>query len=341
MPVAAIESLIAALGSTPSTTAMETVDVIRTQAQRLKSAVPNPIPLTAGTDLFQQYLLRSLKGQTAGPQAGLSFDRTRDHLLANGRLFAARAKAARDAIADRGSGHVLDGSVVLAAGGSRTVKTLLLRAADKHSARWGSPRFRVIYVIDDSADTTQGPGRDCAAAVEALRARGVPTATIGPEAVAHVLLAARVDMAFVGTEVIVQNGGLLSRMGTFQLATLCHSTKTPFYVAAETHKIVRLYPLHQRDLSRCGVQQKVLDFRMDGDKSQEDKGQEGVSDKDQQPPVDYTVRFTPPLPRGEEIRLFSRSRVLTSSALNSRHNSSRPSLPSRVSRTRLPSTRCY
>ena len=256
MPVAAIEALIALLGATPATTAMETVSVIKTHAAILRAAVPNPIPLEAGTDLFQQYLLRSLKGQAAranGGAAALGFDETREHLLANSRLFADRAKAAREQIARRGARYVRDGSVVLAAGGSRTVKTLLLRAADAHAARWGCARFRVVYVMDGS--------RDCVPAVAALRERGVPVAEIAESAVAYSLAAARVDMVFVGTEVVVQNGGLLSRMGTFQLATLCKRLGVPFYVAAETHKIVRVYPLSQADLPRCGVRQEVLQFK--------------------------------------------------------------------------------
>ncbi|OIW32129.1 nagb/rpia/CoA transferase-like protein [Coniochaeta ligniaria NRRL 30616] len=254
MPVAAIEALIALLGATPATTAMETVSVIKTHASLLLSAVPNPIPLKAGTDLFQQYLLRSLKGQTSrGAAPALGFDETREHLLANSRLFADRAKAAREQIAQRGAKYVRDGSVVLAAGGSRTVKTLLLRAADAHAARWGCARFKVVYVMDGS--------RDCVPAVAALREKGVAVAEIAEAAMAYSLAAARVDMAFVGTEVVVQNGGLLSRMGTFQLATLCKGLGVPFYVAAETHKIVRVFPLSQADLPRCGVKQEVLDFK--------------------------------------------------------------------------------
>lgn len=295
MPVAAIEALIALLGATPATTAMETVSVIKTHASALLSAVPNPTPLKAGTDLFQQYLLRSLKGQTARGTPALSFDETREHLLANSRLFADRAKAAREQIAQRGAKYVRDGSVVLAAGGSRTVKTLLLRAADAHTRRWGGPRFKVVYVMDGS--------RDCVPAVAALRGKGVPVAEIAEAATAYSLRAARVDMAFVGTETVVQNGGLLSRMGTFQLATVCKSLGVPFYVAAETHKIVRVYPLSQADLPRCGVKQDVLEFKTGEEVEEEEKNPlsaagENVKDplslegeKGNAAPVDYTVCF--------------------------------------------------
>lgn len=288
MPVAAIEALIALLGHTSATTAMETVSVIKTHAELLQRSVSNPIPLKAGTDLFQQYLLRSLKGQSAaGSSSGLapplSFDETRQHLLANSRLFASRAKQARDTIARRGASYVKEGSVVLTAGGSRTVKTLLLRAADLHAARWGSPRFQVVYAMDG--------GRDSGPAVAALRERGVPVAEIAEAAMAYALEAARVDMCFVGTEVVVQNGGLLSRMGTFQLATLCKTLRVPFYVAAETYKIVRVYPLSQADLPRCGVRQHVLQFKTGEDvvEGEMEGGQtDGVQDA-----VDYTVSYSP------------------------------------------------
>ncbi|RKU45890.1 translation initiation factor eIF-2B subunit alpha [Coniochaeta pulveracea] len=284
MPVAAIEALIALLGRTSATTAMETVSVIKTHAELLQQAVSNPVPLKAGTDLFQQYLLRSLKGQAAaGSAPPLSFDETRQHLLRNSQRFVTRAKAARETIAYKGAAYVKDGSVVLAAGGSRTVKTLLLRAADRHVERWGSPRFKVVYVMDGS--------RDSVPAVEALRERGVPVAEIEQSAVAFTLRAARVDMAFVGTEVVVQNGGLLSRMGTFQLATLCQAMKIPFYVAAESHKIVRVYPLSQADLPRCGVRQDVLEFKCAEQQKAEEEDSPDLFNRSfgqQASPIDYT-----------------------------------------------------
>jgi translation initiation factor eIF-2B subunit alpha len=289
MAVAAIEALIALLGHTTSSTVMETLDIVRAQADRLKRAVPNPIPLTAGTDLFQQYLLRSLKqpagqrnlssgGAAAESSSGSnSFDDTRQHLLRNSRLFASRAKAARDAIAVRASRYVHAGSTVLTSGGSRTVKALLLRAAARHADANGSPDFRVVYVMDGS--------RDSDPAVRALRAAGVPVAAVGVEAVAHVLRAGAVDMVFAGTEAVTQNGGVLSRMGTYQLALLTRAAGKPLYVVAETHKFVRLYPLGQSDLPRCGVAQDVLDFRTtDGEAKAE-----AATGKEAAIPVDYTV----------------------------------------------------
>ncbi|TPX07677.1 uncharacterized protein E0L32_010675 [Thyridium curvatum] len=269
MPVAAIEAMIAVLGHTSSSTVMETMKIVREQAERLRNGVANPMPLTAGTELFQTYLLRSLKQQTSHSHDGGSstptttattttaspldsFEQTRQHLLKNGKLFAARAKAARDTIADKGARYVRDGGVVLTAGGSRTVRALLLRAADRHIAETGHPRFEVLYVRDERFP------RECEGAVAALRGRGVPVTELSERAVAYAMQAGGVDTVFVGTEVVVQNGGLISRMGSLQLAALASVYKRKFYVVAETHKFMRGMVLGQDDLPRLGIKQNVL-----------------------------------------------------------------------------------
>lgn len=46
-------------------------------------------------------------------------------------------------------------------------------------------------------------------------------------------------------------------MGTYQIAVLAKASKKPFYVVAESHKFVRLFPLNQFDLP---VPQNVLNF---------------------------------------------------------------------------------
>ncbi|KAG5995406.1 hypothetical protein E4U43_003044 [Claviceps pusilla] len=90
---------------------------------------------------------------------------------------------------------------------------------------------------------------------------GIPVAEIPEAAVAHVMgLLRQVNMVIVGAEAVTSNGGIISRIGTFQLAQLASKVKIPFYVAAETHKFARKFPWDQRDL---GFEQHVLDFRTD------------------------------------------------------------------------------
>lgn len=246
MPVAAIEALILGLASTPATTVSETLDLVRNFTSQLKRSIPNSISLSAGTDLFQQYLLSTLRG----PSARGDFDQIRKHLLQNGRLFVERAKAAREKIASFGRHFIRDGNTVLTNGGSRVVGSLLKSAAEEsNGSERGSIRFKVVYVVT-------GEDAEAQENIAALRERDIPVATIPPTAIAYCMDS--VTTCFVGAEGVVENGGIVSRMGTYQLGMLAKATGKPFYVVSESHKFVRLYPLGQHDL---GIEQNVLDFR--------------------------------------------------------------------------------
>ncbi|KAL2200322.1 hypothetical protein P885DRAFT_74157 [Corynascus similis CBS 632.67] len=255
MGVAAIESLIELLRETSSSTAMELVEIVKKEKAKLLASVPNPLPLLAGADLFEQYLLRSLRGPTAtatgsGTDRVLSFEETRQHLLDNKDLFAQRAKADRDSIAMWGSRYVSDGRFVLTAGGSRTVTKILLRAAADPSKH-----FKVIYIVD-------GHNKRSDVAVSQLREAGLEVETISPHKVAYVLgNQKQINLVLVGTEVVMQNGGIISGMGTAQLAHLTKTVKggiKRFYVAAETHKICRKTPIAYPMVNRVGVNQKDI-----------------------------------------------------------------------------------
>ncbi|KAH6890600.1 hypothetical protein B0T10DRAFT_548117 [Thelonectria olida] len=261
-PVAAIESLIALLNSTPSTTVFETLDTVKAQSDRLKASVANPVPLSAGTDLFLQYLISSLRQQDD------SFDEVRQHLLANGRLFAARANAARKGIAESGWRFITEGKCVLTHGASRSVIAILERAVQN----LGAGKFKVIYVREETR------AEESDRVVSELRGMGIPVAEIGEAGVAHVMgLLRQVNMVIVGAEAVSSNGGIISRLGTLQIAKLAMASKpkVPFYVAAETHKFARKFITGQKDL---GFVQHVLDFS---------------SDAKSKNPVD-AVDFTPP-----------------------------------------------
>ncbi|SLM35071.1 translation initiation factor eif-2b alpha [Lasallia pustulata] len=253
MPIAAIDSLILLLSQSTSTTISETLSLLATSTSTLKHAIPNPISLSAGTDLFQRYLITTLQRPERPPHPsdshGHDLRALRNHLLSNGRLFVQRAKESRAAIARFGKSFVRDGSVVLTNGGSRVVGALLKAAAED---REGSVRFRVIYVLGQCAPGGEVEG---AGIVRELRRSGVPVATVPEAAVAYSM--GKVDVVIVGAEGVVENGGVISRLGTFQIGVLARSAGKPFYVVAESHKFVRLYPLGQYDLP---IEQKVVDF---------------------------------------------------------------------------------
>ncbi|KAI1944955.1 translation initiation factor eIF-2B subunit alpha [Ophidiomyces ophidiicola] len=259
MPIAAIEALVLLLTHSPSSTISETLDLLKTHTELLKQAIPNPIGLSAGTDLFQRYIISTLQRPGKLGPAG-DFNAIRAHLLSNGRLFIKRAKESRDKIATFGSGFVRDGTTILTNGGSRVVGALLKKVASEGHEFSSSPvRFRVIYVVHNNGDDSDNSQSDRATegmdTVLALRSKGVPVATIPESAVAYSM--GMVDMVIVGAEGVVENGGIISRIGTYQMGLLAKSVGKPFYVVAESHKFVRLYPLGQYDLP---ITQHVIDF---------------------------------------------------------------------------------
>ncbi|KAF2121137.1 translation initiation factor eIF-2B subunit alpha [Lophiotrema nucula] len=319
MPVAAIEALVEALAHSNVSTIAETLQLLERHTEILKASTPNPISLSAGTDLFQRYMIATLNrptsfGGIASIHLGPSddFRAIRNHLLSSGRLFVERAKAGREKIASFGKHFIRDGATVLTNGGSRVVGALLRRAAESSTLR-----FKVIYVLSPSANRDSGEGHKT---VADLRAHNVPVATIPDSAVAYSL--GKVDMVIVGAEGVVENGGIISRLGTYQMGLLAKSKGKPFYVVAESHKFVRLYPLSQFDLP---IDQKVLDFKVtDDDKSaseQKISEDEGVADlgstdvrsKCSGSHSEDAVDFTPPdLISG----IITESGVLTPSAVS-------------------------
>ncbi|TKA33551.1 hypothetical protein B0A50_00386 [Salinomyces thailandicus] len=296
MPVAAIEALILGLANTPATTVSETLDLVSKLTEQLKQSISNPISLSAGTDLFQQYLISNLQR----PSARGDFDSIRGHLVQNGRLFVERAKAARETIAGFGRRFVRDGNTVLTNGGSRVVGSLLRSAAESSNDRGGrgSIRFRVIYVVSPASHTSNESESE--ANIRALRERDIPVATIPPTAIAYCM--DTVTSCFVGAEGVVENGGVVNRLGTLQMATLAKAAGKPFYVVSESHKFVRLYPLSQQDL---GIEQNIVDFRTaNGSEKESDPrlmGDEGLADMDGGRDVMIRSASTPTCPPEEAV----------------------------------------
>lgn len=52
-------------------------------------------------------------------------------------------------------------------------------------------------------------------------------------------------MVLVGAEAVVENGGVINKLGTNQLAIVAKTHNVPVYVAAESYKFARLFPLNQ------------------------------------------------------------------------------------------------
>lgn len=248
----------------------------------------NPIAVKAGTDLWGRYVVGVLQAPSNGTKGqGEEFSAVLRRVIENGKVFVERAKEARQIIARTAKGFIQDGSTVLTAGKSRCVSAALLAAAEK------GLQFRVIYVDDSPLPRKENE------MIRELRRKSIPVAGIGPSAVAYSLSA--INLVMVGAEGVLENGGIVAGLGTYQMAILARSKGKPVHVLAESHKFVRVFPMGQEDL---GVRQRVLDFRG------LDKSEGEVHEKNEE---EEAVDYTPP----ELITsLVTEAGVLTPSAVS-------------------------
>jgi translation initiation factor eIF-2B subunit alpha len=83
----------------------------------------------------------------------------------------------------------------------------------------------------------------------------------------------------VSATAVLENGGIIAPLGTQQLAMLAQAHGIPFYVAVESFKFVREFPLGcgEDDLRKMGVRQPTLVFS--GGEGEEPKS--GKADKEE------------------------------------------------------------
>eukprot|EP00986_Skeletonema_menzelii_P005519 scaffold2043_cov149-Skeletonema_menzelii.AAC.5 len=226
-------------GPIPAVLTSDATTSTTTQQQRYLLAGRSHIALSSGCELFLKYVTRA---SLETPD----FTTCKSQVLERGERFAEFSLAARDRISSVGGPFVREGSVVLTHGRSRVVESLLLRAALVERKR-----FRVMVL----------EGRPDAAGAKSARTyekNGIPTTVVLDSAMGYVM--ERVDMVIVGAEGVVENGGVVNKVGTFSLGVMAKELGVPFYVAAESYKFTRLYPLNNSDLPEMGGIGESLQF---------------------------------------------------------------------------------
>eukprot|EP00898_Chlorokybus_atmophyticus_P000809 jgi/Chlat1/1729/Chrsp13S02162 len=255
--VAAIKALTAAIRRSSASTMMGLEIELKEAAEALKRCDPTSISLAAGCELFIRYVTRESTLEYA------DLATCKQHLIERGEMFAETSLKARETIATLGEHFIRDGNTVLIHGFSRCVLAMLLRAANHGT------HFSVICT----------EGRPDNAGIRSalfLGNAGIPVTLILDSAVAFIM--DKVDLVLVGAEGVVENGGVINKLGTYQMAIAAHVLHRPFYFA-------RLYPLNQRDLP---VETKPVYF---GNKLPPGVDVENPS-RDYTPPNFITLLFT-------------------------------------------------
>jgi translation initiation factor eIF-2B subunit alpha len=146
----------------------------------------------------------------------------------------------RATIAELVDRFISDGKVILTHGFSRVVQTVLIHAAQ------AGKNFSVL--VTEARPNCEGYH----AAAELLKA-GIPVTLILDSAVAYSMDQA--DLVLIGAEGVAESGGIINKIGTYQMCMCATMMKKPVYVAAESYKFARLFPLNQNDLPETKAQQ--------------------------------------------------------------------------------------
>ncbi|KAG9302783.1 hypothetical protein G9A89_009560 [Geosiphon pyriformis] len=226
MPVAAIEALIELIKHSKAATISEFMESLKDASQELKASTKNSISLSAGTDLFLRFVTRTSHDVT-------NLGACKEQLINSGKVLVEKSAAVRHKVAELGVQFIKDDAVILIHAYSRVVMLLLQLAARKNK------RFKVY--VTESRPTSLG-----VRSAKILRKAGIPATVILDTAVGYVI--DKVDAVFVGAEGVVENGGLINAIGSYQLAIVAKAASKPFYAVIESYKFVRLFPLNQYDL---------------------------------------------------------------------------------------------
>ncbi|XP_010471261.1 PREDICTED: translation initiation factor eIF-2B subunit alpha [Camelina sativa] len=226
--VAAIRALAAVIRASEATTMMELEIELKKASDTLKSWDKTSISLTAGCDLFIRYVTRTSALEYE------DFNSAKSRLLERAEKFGEISCKARRIIAMLSQDFIFDGCTILVHGLSRVVLEILKTAAQNNKL------FRVLC----TEGRPDGTGVLLSSELSKL---DIPVKLLLDSAVAYSM--DEVDMVFVGADGVVESGGIINMMGTYQIALVAHSMNKPVYVAAESYKFARLYPLDQKDMA--------------------------------------------------------------------------------------------
>ncbi|OWZ63192.1 hypothetical protein AYX15_04766 [Cryptococcus neoformans] len=225
-PIAAILALVELMEASTASTVTGLASELTVGRQVLINTQAS-LGVRAGCQLWERFF-------ALFPGVGEDFPAYKRSLISQGRSFCAiTAPQCREKIAELAVGFLRDDCVILTHSYSRTVIQTILRAHKQHK------RIRV-YV------TEARPGCLGMKTHQFLTANGIPCTVVLDSAVAYVM--ERVDMVLVGSEAVVESGGLVSSVGTYQVALVAKVMQKPFYALAESYKFLRHYPLSQTDL---------------------------------------------------------------------------------------------
>merc|ERR1712078_625480 len=154
------------------------------------------ISVSAASELFLRFVTRTSALDVSDFQA------LKQHLIDRGNQFAEISLAAKAKIAELGERFLHGGCVVMVLGCSSVTLNLLETAASKG-------KFFTVIVVESK------PGTEGLRMYKALERANIQVTMILDAQVAHKL--EEVDMVLTGAEAVVESGGFINKIGTYQV----------------------------------------------------------------------------------------------------------------------------
>jgi len=205
------------------------LDDIRYAVEELTKA-HNSIEVKSASELFTGFVTRKCNDLQMENE---EFSSIKEKLVERGSQFASRTNKCGKKISQIAMSFIRDDMVVLTHGYSVLVNNVLLTAQEQ------GKRFRVIV-------TESRPGCHMLKTVEELLSHDIPVTIIPDTSVAYIM--SDVDLVLIGSVAVVESGGILNTIGTYQISLIASALNTPVYCVAQSFKFTRLYPLSQKEI---------------------------------------------------------------------------------------------
>ncbi|RKP13140.1 eukaryotic initiation factor [Piptocephalis cylindrospora] len=268
-PVAAFASLLEHARRSQALTISELTHSLSEASTHLRLAVSGSWPLEAGCMLFKRFFA-TVTANSVDLEMG------RRDLLRRGDQYVATACTARETIAGLAANFIKDDTTILLHSYSRVILALLEEALRK------GKRFSVL--VAEASPTCSGKET-----AKVLKSMGVTVRLIPDAAVAALIH--MVDAVWLGAEAVAENGGLVSQVGTRQLAVVAKEASKPLFAAVESYKFVRKLPLGQADLPVDAPTALQAQGESPGNEASKDTQPDGEEDIEWIKPA---IDFTPP-----------------------------------------------
>jgi len=225
--LAAIQTLMELIKVSKAVTLAELRHNLKTAIEELTvNAEQSVTSISSGCELFLRFITLTALDHT-------DFEECKNVLVERGALFLRKAESSRKKIASISQQYIRDGSTVLTHSSSRCVLNVLKEARDKN-------KHLTIYITESMPDKQGWKMK------KNLEDLGIQSTVILDSAVGYIM--ERVDLILVGAEAVVESGGIINKIGTCQLTVMAKAMNKPVYVAAESFKFLREYPLNQKEV---------------------------------------------------------------------------------------------